>query len=66
MNEAKQWDEVVAFAERVFGDARAANLWLTRPKHRLDELSPFEMLSREGGCERVIEMLGQIEHGIFA
>lgn len=66
MNEAGKRDEVIAVAERVFGDLDTAKLWLSRPKHRFDELSPFEVLSKEGGAERVIEMLGQIEHGMFA
>jgi len=53
-------------AMRVFGDLERARLWLERPKHRFEERSPLQMLVSETGGRMVEEMLGQIEHGIFA
>lgn len=53
-------------AMRVFGDLERARLWLGRPKHRFEERTPLQMLVSETGGRLVEEMLGQIEHGIFA
>jgi putative toxin-antitoxin system antitoxin component (TIGR02293 family) len=51
---------------RVFGDAERARAWLNKPKRRFDGRSALEMLRTEIGGRAVEEMLGQIEHGMFA
>jgi putative toxin-antitoxin system antitoxin component (TIGR02293 family) len=51
---------------RVFAEAARARAWLNKPKRRFANRTPIEMLSTETGGRLVEEMLGQIEHGMFA
>ena len=51
---------------KVFGDKEKALRWLNREKHRFDERTPIQMLRTEVGGRLVENMLGQIEHGMFA
>jgi putative toxin-antitoxin system antitoxin component (TIGR02293 family) len=53
-------------AVRVFGDKENALHWLTDSKRRFEERTPIQMLRTEFGARMVEEMLGQIDHGIFA
>jgi putative toxin-antitoxin system antitoxin component (TIGR02293 family) len=56
------FDQAVA----VFGDAERAREWLGKPKRRFDQRTPMQMLRTDLGGRMVEEMLGQIEHGMFA
>jgi putative toxin-antitoxin system antitoxin component (TIGR02293 family) len=53
-------------AVSVFGDTGRAREWLGKPKRRFDRRTPMQMLRTEVGGRMVEEMLGQIEHGMFA
>ena len=53
-------------AVKVFSDAPRAQAWLSKSKRRFDNRTPLEMLRTETGGRLVEEMLGQIEHGMFA
>ena len=53
-------------AVRVFGEVDKARRWLGKPKERFEEKTPLQMLRTEVGARLVDEMLGQIDHGIFA
>jgi putative toxin-antitoxin system antitoxin component (TIGR02293 family) len=57
---------VTAMAEQVFGEPERAWRWLRKPKPRFDGKTPMDMLATEAGARLVEEMLGQIEHGMFA
>jgi putative toxin-antitoxin system antitoxin component (TIGR02293 family) len=57
---------ITAMAEQVFGEAQRAWRWLRESKRRFSGKTPVEMLATEAGARLVEEMLGQIEHGIFA
>jgi putative toxin-antitoxin system antitoxin component (TIGR02293 family) len=57
---------ITAMAEQVFGEPERAWRWLRKPKRRFDGKTPVEMLATEAGARLVEEMIGQIEHGIFA
>jgi putative toxin-antitoxin system antitoxin component (TIGR02293 family) len=57
---------VYEFAIRVFADQERALRWLNKPKHRFDERTPIQMLRTDTGGRMVENMLGQIEHGMFA
>ena len=74
-NESLSLDESDKFARlvriydhtvKVFGEPERARRWLEKPKHRFHERSPLEMLRTEFGARLVEEMLGQIDHGMFA
>ena len=53
-------------AVKVFADKEKALRWLEKPKHRFAERTPLQMLRTELGGRMVENMLGQIEHGMFA
>jgi len=53
-------------AEQVFGEPLRAWRWLRKPKIRFDGKTPVEMLATEAGARLVEEMIGQIDHGMFA
>jgi putative toxin-antitoxin system antitoxin component (TIGR02293 family) len=59
---ARIYDQAV----RVFGDRDNAMHWLSEPKRRFEERTPLQMLRTDYGSRLVEEMLGQIDHGIFA
>jgi putative toxin-antitoxin system antitoxin component (TIGR02293 family) len=53
-------------AVKVFGNPDKARRWLSKPKQRLQELSPVAMMRTELGGRQVEEMLYQIDEGMFA
>jgi putative toxin-antitoxin system antitoxin component (TIGR02293 family) len=57
--------EVVAHAMQVFGDRNKAVRWLRTPIPSLGDRTPEEMLTVEGGFEKVHQVLGRIEHGVW-
>jgi putative toxin-antitoxin system antitoxin component (TIGR02293 family) len=57
---------VIKNAERVFGEKERAHGWLRSPRPRFSGQTPLEMLATEVGTRMVEEVLGQIEHGIYA
>ena len=57
---------IAAMAEQVFGEPERAWRWLRKPKRRFEGKTPLEMLASEAGARLVEEMIGQIDHGIFA
>jgi len=59
---ARVYDQAV----RVFGDRENALHWLSEPRRRFDGRTPLKLLRTEYGSRLVEEMLGQIDHGIFA
>ncbi|MBV8674565.1 MAG: DUF2384 domain-containing protein [Acidobacteriaceae bacterium] len=53
-------------AVSALGDREKAVYWLNEPKRRFEGRAPMQMLRTEIGGRMVEEMLGQIEHGMFA
>lgn len=47
----------------VFGDIKKARSWMSRPQKALGEKSAFEVMETVEECERVQELLVQIDHG---
>lgn len=58
--------EIEALADRVFGDAKKAQIWLRRPNASMSGQVPLDLLKDELGAAVVREALEQIDHGIFA
>lgn len=52
-------------ADRVFGEAERASLWLRFPNPKLNGQSPLQVLKDEAGTMLVEEILVQIDHGIY-
>ncbi len=57
---------IVSDAERVFGNKEKAHHWLRSPRPRFSGQTPLSMLATEVGTRMVEEVLGQIDHGIYA
>jgi putative toxin-antitoxin system antitoxin component (TIGR02293 family) len=53
-------------ADRVFGNLEKSSRWLRTPNNRLSGQTPLSVLRTAAGAALVAEMLGQIDHGIFA
>ncbi len=53
-------------AVRVLGDREKALHWLNKPLRRFEGRSPIHMMRTEFGARMIDEMLGQIDHGMFA
>ena len=57
---------LVERAAEVFESQDRAVDWIKTPNASLDGFTPLSMLDTELGAETVLDMLGRIEHGIFA
>lgn len=57
---------VASRAEEVFEDRDAALDWLRSPNAALAGATPLSLLDTDIGAEGVMDMLGRIEHGVFA
>lgn len=53
-------------AERVFADPAKAARWLRKPNRVLNLQTPLALLETETGARAVEEVLGQIDHGVYA
>lgn len=53
-------------AERVFADRAKAARWLRKPNRVLNLQTPLALLETETGARAVEEVLGQIDHGVYA
>ena len=57
---------ILARAQAVMGDEKAALDWLREPKVRFEGRAPMQMLATEPGGRLVEQMLIQIDEGMFA
>ena len=57
--------EILAKATEVFGDQTEAESWLTRPAIALDQRRSADPLSSPAGVEKVEQLLGRLEHGVY-
>jgi putative toxin-antitoxin system antitoxin component (TIGR02293 family) len=65
-DKALRLQRIAVLAGRVFGDHAKAHRWLRKPKRSLRGHTPLAYLASENGARIVEDMLGRIEHGIFA
>jgi len=65
-DKALRLKRIATIAEKVFGDSAKAQRWLRKPKRGLGNETPLAYLASETGARVVEEMLGRIEHGIYA
>ena len=57
---------VVAQAQDVFKSADAATSWLKRPNRGLNGHALVDLLDTDAGTEQVVELLDQIEYGVYS
>lgn len=48
------------------GDRKAARHWLLQPIKGLGDVAPVELLDSEAGAREVLNLIGRLEHGVFA
>jgi putative toxin-antitoxin system antitoxin component (TIGR02293 family) len=65
-DKALRLKRIATLAEHVFGDPAKAQRWMRKPKRSLKGETPLAYLASENGARVVEEMLGRIEHGIYA
>jgi putative toxin-antitoxin system antitoxin component (TIGR02293 family) len=58
-------DQVIDRATDVIGNREEAMRWLGTPVRGLDFATPISVLTTEEGAERVNDILGRMEHGIW-
>lgn len=57
--------DVAARAIEVFGNREKARRWLDAPLRVLGDKTPISALDSRDGVGRVLDLLGQIEHGVW-
>ena len=57
---------VVGRAEETFEELDIALDWLKSPNAALSGATPFSLLDTDIGAESVMDVLGRVEHGVFA
>lgn len=48
------------------GDRDKARRWLKRPARALEQQCPIDLLDTEAGIRMVRDLIGQLEHGVYA
>ena len=61
----KSENELVHYAETVFGDPAKAKRWLSKPNVLLDGKAPLGVMDTPSGREKIDEMLVRIEYGMI-
>ena len=57
--------QVLALANHVFEDDVDAREWFKKPIWALDGARPLDLLDTEVGTQRVVQVLNQVEYGVF-
>lgn len=60
-----QWAQLLAFGRSVFEEESIFQDWMQRPNKALGENSPLDLLDTRQGVELLLQLLGQIEHGVY-
>jgi uncharacterized protein (DUF2384 family) len=58
-------DDVIRSAESIFGNRDKANLWLNEAEDRLDGQTPMSFLDTEPRRRVILNMLNQIDEGVY-
>jgi putative toxin-antitoxin system antitoxin component (TIGR02293 family) len=58
--------DITRSAVEVFGDSELASRWLKEPNPALSGATPLSLLDTEPGRDKVLSLLGQIDHGVYA
>ncbi|HRP76740.1 MAG TPA: DUF2384 domain-containing protein [Rhodocyclaceae bacterium] len=58
--------EVTRMAERILGNRRLAERWLSEPVRGLDYQRPIDLLTTSAGIEAVKTLLVRMEYGVYA
>ncbi len=57
---------VAAMAEEIFGSPAAASAWFKEKIPALGGVAPWSILDTDEGAQRVTELLGRIDYGVYS
>lgn len=60
-----QWAQLLAFGRSVFSTEAVFQDWMRQPNRALGENRPMDLLDTRQGVELLLQLLGQIEHGVY-
>ena len=60
-----QWAQLLAFGKKVFNEEAVFQDWMQRQNRALGENRPSDLLDTRQGVELLLQILGQIEHGVY-
>ncbi|MFP4092588.1 MAG: antitoxin Xre/MbcA/ParS toxin-binding domain-containing protein [Cyclobacteriaceae bacterium] len=60
-----QWAQLLAFGRSVFTSEAVFQDWMRQPNRALGENRPLDLLDTRQGVELLLQLLGQIEHGVY-
>jgi uncharacterized protein (DUF2384 family) len=56
---------MIEIASEVLGDPETALCWMGTPVRALEYATPVSLLSSRDGCDRVVAVLEQLQHGVL-
>lgn len=59
-------DPLLSKAIEVLGDEPKAQRWISSPQWGLGGATPLDFCKKEGGLQKVIDLLGRIEMGVYS
>lgn len=57
---------IAALAEEIFGSPAAAAAWFKEEIPTLGSVTPWSLLDTDEGAQRIAELLGRIDHGVYS
>ena len=57
---------IAALAEDVLGSSAAASVWFKEKLPMLGGVTPWSLLDTDEGAQRIADLLGRIEHGVYS
>lgn len=59
-----QWAQIILFGNSVFESPKIFQDWMRSPNRALGKGKPVDLLDTRQGAELLLQLLGQIEHGV--
>ncbi len=60
-----QWAQIILFGNSVFESPEIFQNWMRTTNRALGGLKPADLLDTRQGAEMLLQLLGQIEHGVY-
>lgn len=60
-----QWAQIIVFGNSVFESPKVFQDWMRSANRALGGIKPADLLDTRQGAEMLLQLLGQIEHGVY-
>lgn len=60
-----QWAQIIVFGRSVFESNKIFQHWMQTPNRALGGAKPADLLDTRQGAQLLLQLLGQIEHGVY-